>query len=441
MSARAGEKAALYALEWMDTEKAYLGQALQKALSACEVTGADRAVAVAYTKLTVENRQAVDYALCQYTKLNKAGRTVRNILRLGTARLLFGSGTDAQAVNGSVELCKSAGKGAQTKFVNAVLRKIAQNKQNIPWPKREQDPIAYYSVRYSWPAFAVEEAIRLLGEKEAYDLFSYRTPQPVTVRINPHRTTREEMATYFDGHGVHAQLCPADDRALSLTGSEDITSLSAYRKGQFSLQGPASMLAARQAFCARGTILDLCAAPGGKACNIAERCPEAQVYAFDVHAHRVSLIRAQAQRLGLKNVMAAQHDATQPLEEFSGQADCVLVDAPCSGLGTASHRPDVKSNKALGDVAALTEIQRAILHRAAEAVKPGGKLVYCTCTYLRAENEEAVSAFLQQNPEFHRIRPALPAEYQGAYHEGAVRLWPHRHHTDGFFICTMERQI
>lgn len=441
MSVRAGEKAALYALEWMDTEKAYLGQALQKALSACKVMGADRATAVAYTKLTVENRQAVEYALSQYTKLNKAGRTVRNILRLGTARLLFGSGTDAQAVNGSVELCKATGKGAQAKYVNAVLRNVAQHKDRIPWPNRAKDPVAYHSVRYSWPSFAVEEAFRLLGEEEAHDFLSYRAPQPVTVRLNPHKTTKEDLMAYFKAHGVQIRPCEADDRALSLMGAEDITALTAYHEGLFSLQGPASMIAARQAFCARGTILDLCAAPGGKTCNIAEHCPDAKVYAFDIHPHRVSLIQAQARRLGLVNVMPAQHDATQPLAQFAGQADSVLVDAPCSGLGTANHRPDVKNNKTPSDVAALAAMQRTILDRAAEAVKPGGKLIYCTCTYLQAENEDVVSDFLQRHPMFHTIRPDLPTAYEGAYHKGAVRLWPHRHHTDGFFICTMERQI
>ena len=140
----------------------------------------DRGTAVAFSKLTVENRQAVDFALMQLTKLNKAGRTVKNILRLGAARILFGNNTEAQAVHASVELCKAFGKGAQGKFVNAVLRNLARQKDQIPWPEEQNDPMGFYSVRYSWPKFAVEQAFSLLGAEQACAFLKYRAPQPTT---------------------------------------------------------------------------------------------------------------------------------------------------------------------------------------------------------------------------------------------------------------------
>ena len=440
MSARAGEKAALSVLETMDTEQAYMGQALAKTLHQQQLSGADRSAAVAYAKLVVENRQAVDFALGQYTKLNKAGRTVRNILRLGAARILFGNGADAQAVHGSVELCKAVGKGAQSKFVNAVLRNVSRNKTQIPWPDEKADPLAFYSVRYSWPQFAVAEAFDLLGDG-AKEFVSYTAPQPVVLRANPNKISREDLSVLFAEQGMQTAPAPADERALSVSNAQDLTGLAAYQDGLFSLQGQASMLAARQAFCKTGLVLDVCAAPGGKSCNIAEQCPGAEVHSFDLHAHRVSLIKAQAKRLGLSNITAAQHDATQPFSQYRNLADRVLVDAPCSGLGTANHRPDVKWNKKAEDVQSLSALQSQILPSAAKAVKPGGKLIYCTCTFTRQENEAVVAGFLQKNRDFRLCAPDLPKAFASAVTEdGFVRLWPQIHHTDGFFICTMEKQ-
>lgn len=441
MSVRAGERAALEILEYMDIEQAYMGQALSEVLSRKNLTGPDRAAAVAFAKLTAENRQAVDFALSQFAKLNKAGRTVRNILRLGAARILFGQNTEAQAVHASVELCKAFGKGAQGRFVNAVLRNLVRQKEQIPWPEEQSDPIGFYSVRYSWPEFVVKQVFSLLEKEQARAFLQYRAPQPTTVRINPARTSREEVESLFKAMGVAAQRMWADPRAYALEGAEDVPSMDAYQQGKFSLQGLASMVAANQVALEKGIILDVCAAPGGKSCNIAERCPQARVYAFDLYPHRVALISAQSKRLGLSNLIAAQHDATQPLTEFKNRADCVLVDAPCSGLGTACHRPDVKWNKTQEDMAALANLQKEILQNASRAVKPGGKLIYCTCTVTQTENEDVAAWFMENNPDFRLAPLILPENMPGRpdAKEGMLRFWPQIHQTDGFFICTMER--
>ncbi len=441
MSVRAGERAAVAILEYMDTEQAYMGQALSEVLRRQKLTGTDRAAAVAFSKLAVENRQAVDFALSHVTKLNKAKRTVRNILRLGAARILFGQNTDAQVVHASVELCKAWGKREQAKFVNAVLRNLVRQKDEIPWPEEQSDPIGFYAVRYSWPVFAVKQAFALLGADQACEFLRYRTPQPITVRINPTKVSCEEAETMFKAMGMTARSMWADARAYAIEEAEDVPSMDAYRQGKFSLQGLASMVAANQAALPGGIILDVCAAPGGKSCNIAEQCPDAKVYAFDIHPHRVALISAQAERLGLSNIIAAQHDATQSFAGFDGIADCVLVDAPCTGLGTACHRPDVKWNKKQEDAEALTQLQKEILQNASNAVKHGGKLIYCTCTFTKTENEDVVQWFMANNPAF-RLAPLIlpkdmPQAPEGA--KGMLRLWPQIHHTDGFFICAMEK--
>ena len=160
-----------------------------------------------------------------------------------------------------------------------------------------------------------------MGTEQACAFLKYRAPQPTTVRMQLHRkTTREEIEAIFKADGIIARNMWADPRAYGLEGAEDIPAMEAYRQGKISLQGLASMVAANQAALEEGIILDVCAAPGGKSCNLAEQCPEAKVYAFDLHPHRVALISAQAERLGLSNVIAAQHDATQPFEEFEGDS-------------------------------------------------------------------------------------------------------------------------
>ena len=441
MSVRAGERAALMILETMDTDQAYLGQAFSKVLKSNALTGADRSAAVAFAKLVVENKQAVDFALSHFTKLNKCGRTLRNILRLGTARILFGQGEQAQIVHASVELCKAFGKGAQGKFVNAVLRNLVRQREQIPWPDRKKDLIGFFSTKYSWPKFAVEQAILLLGEEQAERFLSCRLPQPVTIRINPQQFTQSETPEeFFNRLGIKAKKQAADDRAYALENVEDVPAMDAYQQGMFSLQGLASMIAARQAICKEGIILDVCAAPGGKTCYLAEACPQANIYAFDLHPHRVALLQAQAKRLGLNNIKSSQHDATQPLMEFENKADCVLVDAPCTGLGTACHRPDVKWNKKEQDAIELSKVQKKILDNASHTVKIGGKLIYCTCTFTKTENENVVSDFLEHHPEFTLSPVHIPQEMNiKPDSNGMLRLWPHIHHTDGFFICVMER--
>ena len=442
MSAREGERAALAILEKIIGDGAYSNEATAQVFAEKKIKGPARAAALAYVRLTLENWQACEFVLTQYAKLNQCGRTVRNILHMGAARLLFSQVEDAAVVHGAVELTRACGKGAQSKFVNAVLRNVSRNKEQIAWPAVQTHPAQALAVRYSWPQWAAQEAIEILGVEQAEQFLSSRSDGQVSFRVNVQQQTREEAIAALASVHVQAQPSVLCEAGILATGVENATALPLYRKGLLSLQGQASLLAAQQMCQVQGTVLDVCAAPGGKTCAMAEMLGEAaRIQAFDIHPHRVALIQAQAQRLRLTNVQADVWDAKRPFSGWTDRADGVLVDAPCSGLGTALHRPDVKRNRQRTDIQALAQEQQAILHNAARCVKPGGRLVYCTCTFMREENEEIVRRFLGENTNFTPDALFVPQSLQSRVREGMLQLWPHVDGTDAFFIAAMKRII
>lgn len=412
--ARAGEKAALSVIGMVLDGGAFFNIALADVLQGGGFSDADRGAASAVARSVIENIRAVDYALGRVTNLKRCKKTVRNILRIGAARIMYTDMPGAKAVSSAVDICRAVGKGAQAGYVNATLRALSQ--KEIPWP---EDKIENIALRYSWPEWFCSDMADAFGWEFAEAFLSYRQQGPVSLRANPRINTRDELIAQLPG----AQPSPMDDDGI-LVRMANAAGTELYKQGCYSLQGGGSMMAARQAL-ADGLVIDLCAAPGGKSTYIAERM-DGQVVACDLHEHRVELIARQAGRLGLDNIIAMQHDATQPMDEYIGRADCVLVDAPCTGLGTALHRPDVKLNKHREDAIRLSEIQADILGSAAAMVRPGGRLVYCTCTPTPMENEKVISAFLEEHSEFRS--------------EEESRLWPHIHGTDAFYICRMVKK-
>ena len=424
MKVRPGEMAALAVIQKV-LKGGYMNLALEETMREMQLQGGARAAAVAISRMVIENLTAIDFALSHVTKLNRCKPRERNILRIGAARILYTDMPAGQAVNSAVEMCAAAGGYAQKGFVNATLR--AFSKTTIPWPSGTPDALA---IRYSWPVWACEEAVALLGMEQAEAFLRYRSDNGVTFRVNPRKMTREDAIAWFVHEGMQAQPLPLAAQGIRVLGVQEPTGLSLYREGFISLQSEASMVVASLATPSVGAFLDACAAPGGKTCAVAEKL-DGTVYAADVHPHRVALIQAQVARLGLPNVQVAVHDATQP---FTVCADSVLVDAPCSGLGTASKRPDVKLRRTETDIATLAQTQRMILQAASQAVKPGGKLVYATCTFLRQENEQVVEDFLRQHTNF------TPINLCERQKNGMMRLWPQVDGTDAFFVATMERK-
>ena len=440
MSVRDGEWAAFLILERITAQGAYLNLAMAEVFNELKPDDASRAMATALVRTTIENNIALDFALTTVTDTRRCGRAVRNILGLSAARMLYMHTEDAAVVNAAVELCKKAGKQAQSSYVNGVLRSLAATKQDIRWPKQQSDPHQYLSVRYSWPLWAVKQAEKQLGFEKAEEMLKQVDQTYVTIRVNRQKSDVDNAVSILEATGGRVERSSLHPWALRVWGIPDITGLSAYTQGLFSLQGEASLLLCEQVPETSLKVMDLCAAPGGKTCALAERLVNAQILSYDIHPHRVELIRKQLHRLDIKNVTVEVHDATIPLPEHKLSADAVLIDAPCSGLGTARKRPDVKLNRDFEDVLALSNLQKEILEAAFTYVKPGGVMIYGTCTFIRQENRDVTENFLKGHPDFALIPLALPDLFADQGQSGILQLWPHIHTTDGFFMARMQRR-
>ena len=439
MSAR---DTALRVLSAGRTASAWADASLKAQLRRDGLTGADAALATRIVYGVLQNRALLDFYLGAYCsqKLSRLQPPLADILRIGAYQILFlDKVPDRAAVNESVELAKKNGRGAASGLVNAVLRKLSLNKAQLP-AIPDRDETQALSIRYSHPKWLVRRLLALLGREEAESfLAADNAVAPLTVQVNTLRTTAAALTARLADAGVTAAAHPWVPDCLELTGSGDLTELDAFREGLFFVQDPAaklvSLIAAPQK---GGRVIDVCAAPGGKSFGAAVAMgDEGEILACDLHENKLKRIEEGAARLGLKSIQTFAADGTVFRPEWADSADTVLVDAPCSGLGIIRKKPDVRY-KSPDDLFTLTVAQAAILENAARYVRPGGVLLYSTCTILPEENGQVVDGFLAGHPDFSRETFALPAPV--GEQPGELTLWPHRHGTDGFYICRLRRR-
>ena len=439
MSAR---DTALRVLSAGRTASAWADASLKAQLRRDGLSGADSALATRIVYGVLQNRALLDFYLGAYCsqKLGRLQPPLADILRIGAYQILFlDKVPDRAAVNESVELAKKNGRGAASGLVNAVLRKLSLNKAQLP-AIPERDEAQALSIRYSHPKWLVRRLLALLGREEAESfLAADNAVAPLTVQINTLRTTAAALTARLADAGVTAAAHPWVPDCLELTGSGDLTELDAFREGLFFVQDPAaklvSLIAAPQK---GGRVIDVCAAPGGTSFGAAVAMgDEGEILACDLHENKLKRIKEGANRLGLKSIQTFAADGTVFRPEWADSADTVLVDAPCSGLGIIRKKPDVRY-KSPDDLFTLTVAQAAILENAARYVRPGGVLLYSTCTILPEENGQVVDGFLAGHPDFSRETFALPAPV--GEQPGELTLWPHRHGTDGFYICRLRRR-
>ena len=405
--------------------------------------GLDRQEAALCSRIVygvLQNRLLLDFYIGAYCsqKPEHLQPPLLEILRIGAYQILFLEKVpDSAAVNTSVELAKLSGRGKASGLVNAVLRKISLNKQNLP-PIPDRDETRYLSIRYSHPRWLVKRLLAWLGREDAEAfLAADNAVAPLTVQVNPLKTTPEELTAALEGAGVRVRPHPWVPGCLELENSGNLTALPGFREGHFLVQDPAARLVSLAAGVKPGDrVLDVCAAPGGKSFSAAFAMEDTGfVLSCDLHENKLKRIREGADRLGLRCMETAAVDGRVRRPEWEGAFDAVLVDAPCSGLGIIRKKPDIREKK-LDELFALPVIQAAILDNAAAYVRPGGTLVYSTCTILPEENEQVTDAFLAEHPNFSRENLPRPMDAP----EGQLTLWPQRHGTDGFYICRMKRR-
>jgi len=408
---------------------------------AIERDGLDRRDAALCTQLCygiLQTRLMLDYTIAQAStlKLNKIAPKVMEILRLGAYQLLFLDKIPASAaVNEAVGQAKRFANPRAAAFVNAVLRRIADTgRPNIP----RDDLTEYLSITYSHPKPLVKLLLEHFGDAETEELLkANNTPAPTSIRFNTLKGTPDELAAALEGDGLTFTRDADLPFAATLQNAGRITDLRAFNEGLFTVQDTASQLDVLALDPQTGEeILDLCAAPGGKSFHIAAITGnDARIIACDIYETKLTLIDEGCDRLGITCIETVPIDATRYVPRFRDRFDRVLVDVPCSGLGVIRKKPDIRYRD-LSEIALLPKLQAEILYNAGLYVKPGGTLVYSTCTILPNENEDIVRAFLDACPEFTLTPFTLPGRGDC---DGMRTLLPHRDGTDGFFIEKLTR--
>ena len=381
----------------------------------------------------LENRILLDYYLAALVAsgLKKVKKQDLTILRMGVYQILaMDSVPDYAAINESVVLARKFCRG-RDKFINGVLRNFQRRQAELEGslPDRSSDPAKYLSVRYSAASWLVDLWLAAYGLDKTEGLLAASNGRPLLcLRTNLLKGTREELMQRLVEAGYQVEAGTLSGRSILVTGKgTGILEHDLFREGWFSVQDEASTLTADTVNPKPGNLaVDVCAAPGGKTMAMAELMgTEGEIYAFDIYEHKLKLIQEQAARLGTGIVKTRCQDGRIALKELEGQADCVLADVPCSGLGVIRRKPEIKTkDHAEMDFAELVQRQKEILESASTYVKPGGTLVYSTCTVNPEENEEQVRMFCERHPEFKL--------------ESMKQLMPDRE-TDGFFISKMSR--
>lgn len=437
-------EAAMLALNACQRQGGWSDGALKKQLSAAELSGRDAALATQLCFGVLQNQMLLDFYLAKFSNIplkRMEGKVVQT-LRLGAYQMLFLTRIPhSAAVNSAVALVKAHCKNPRAAgMVNGILRSMERSLQNMPVIP-QGDPVAYLSTLYSHPEWLVKEFILSLGEEETAQLLAADNSQPPTaVMVNTTRTTVEALKAMLEADHVEAEPHPWLENCLLLSRTGDLERMEAFQQGLFYVQDPASRLSVLAAGAKPGMrVLDCCAAPGGKSFAAAIAMEnQGEIVSCDLHPHKKKLIQAGADRLGLTIITPKTADGKVFRPEWERAFDLVLVDAPCSGLGVIRKKPDIRY-KDPAPLADLPAVQLDILRNAARYVRPGGTLMYSTCTLLYRENGEVVETFLAENKAYKAEAFMLPGPV-GPVQSGSVTLWPHRHGTDGFFISKMRRE-
>ncbi len=434
---------ALEVIRAVTENNAYASLTLDEKLNKCTLPLLDRRLAARLVYDTLEHMLTLDYALNSLMARPDTDIKLRNILRLGACQILLEDRIpESAACNTSVTLCKELGMEGLAGVCNGILRNLVRQKDAIVYPDPEAEPIKSLSIRNSVPEWLVERLLDDWGA-DAESLISYHQPNaPVTIRPNMMRMDAASFEEF-----LRSKVWDWEKGSLPFSwhvrNMAEIAHDAGFVGGKFSIQSESSMMVCLAAAPKNGMqILDACAAPGGKSCLLAEMMQgTGRVQAWELHPHRTDLIAAQVKRLDLENVRPMTRDALKPREDLIETMDIVLLDAPCSGLGVMSEKPDVRYRVTPESVSELVTLQSNLLDAVCPYVKKGGTLVYSTCSVLKDENERQAEQFLARHPEFEvqRLPETIPEKYR-QYEQLGLQLLPNRDGVEGFYMCRMRRK-
>jgi 16S rRNA (cytosine967-C5)-methyltransferase len=435
---------------------AYSNLQLNRTLQDAGLQRADAGLVTELVYGTIQRQATLDYWLSRFVSkgLHKLEPWVHQLLRMSAYQLLYLDRIPAHAaVNEAVTIAKKRGHSGISGMVNGVLRSIDRGRGELQSSEiKHADPIVQIALRHSYPEWLVSRWVAAYGAETAEAICAAGNDHPhSSVRANTLRGTREEVIELLKEAGYDAEPSVIAPAGIAINRGGNLADTDGFREGMWTVQDESSMLVAEVLAPKAGMqVLDCCAAPGGKSTHLAELMGgKGKVWANDLHAHKRDLIVTQTERLKLRNVEAITEDALKLAERFKPQSmDAVLLDAPCSGFGVIRRKPEIKWTKTAGDVSEIAVVQQRLLSAVCDLVRPGGVLVYSTCTIEKDENERQVATFLKEHPEFELDRNWPEAVVDqlkkvGAIDEnfdGQAQLLPQHFDSDGFYIARMVKR-
>lgn len=442
---------ALEVLERVEQQGAYSNLQLNSTLQKSSLSREDAGLVTELVYGTLSRMNTLDYVLEYFVSkgLAKLQPWVRSLLRVSLYQIMYLDRIPSHAaVNEAVNIAKKRGHQGISGMVNGVLRSVLRA-GSLPVLPDHLSPEERIALKHSHPLWMVQRWSTEYGLETAEAMCAADNEAPaVSVRVNTTMISRESLLKQMLEQGLQASASLLSPYGIIVKGGGNLALSSWYKDGYLSIQDESSMLVAEAVDPQQGErVLDCCAAPGGKSMHMGELMKdEGFIYANDVHPHKAALVAEQAERLGLESIEAGSADALQLADTLTPASfDRVLLDAPCSGLGVIRRKPDLKWRKQPEDIASVAALQGELLQSVARLVKPGGLLVYSTCTTEQAENSDVVAAFLAHHPEFspvsfdsplwERLAGTALARGQG------IQLLPQHYGSDGFYIARMRRNL
>lgn len=433
----------------LDSGSTLLELNLQQALDKSALNQHDQRLAERIIKGTLEERASVDAAISRYLRgeLKKLSPELRAALRIGAYQIQHLDRVRPEAaVNQTVELAKKVTNRFEANLVNAVLRKIVTESQRAE-PPAELRTAEQVAMHFSHPLWLVERWCAQIGLEETTQLCAYNNQrQPVSIRLNRLMGSDGPLLEQIAAEGVELESGEVLHNCFSITAISPhrrLSDLKSFKNGLFTIQDESSAMVAKALDPLPGELLvDLCAAPGGKTAYLAELMSnQGRIIAVDLHENRLAQVREGCARLGVEIVTPVVADGTSYSLDGVGEraADRVLVDAPCSGLGTVGRKKDLRWNRTLEDLEGLYPLQFSLLENAARLVRPGGKIMYSTCSTDQGENEQIVDRFLERHGDF-SWAPITTLPSPVLTSRGELRTWPHRHRVGGAYAAVLVRE-
>lgn len=444
-------EAALDVLVRVEQDRSYSNLQLHRSIEEHGLNRQDAGLATEIVYGTIQRLNTIDFYLAQFVAkgMGKLQPWVRALLRLSFYQIYYLDRIpDHAAVNEAVNLAKRRGHQGISGMVNGVLRNVIRNKASLKLPE-QLNAVQRIALEHSYPEWLVKRWIQQLGKQKTEEICAAGNEPPrVSLRANVRKLSPSELAERLHAAGYDAQLSELAPAGVIVKGGGNMALASEFAAGLYSIQDESSMLAAEWVDPQPGErVLDCCAAPGGKSAHLAELMDDAgEVVSCDVHEHKEKLIQDQAARLELRSIQTVVADARRLNERFQEQSfDRILLDAPCSGLGVLRRKPDMKWTRTEQELEELAGLQRELLETVHPLLKPGGILVYSTCTIERAENEAQVKSFLERHPEF--VPAEIPSNLEnrlssafGKPEAGMAQLLPSDYGSDGFFFARLMKR-